>query len=217
MGESTILSLMPCFSFKTKKKKKAHSALEGFLWHSLSLGFLPSRVHVVLLQMTILTEMFCTRVLSPPVKCVVRGSYPLQLNVLCEGPIPSSQFFCMRVLSPPFKCLVRGVLSLPVNCFVWGSYPHQSLCDTHWLWFFMLMSYFWPLSPLVGSLLSPLGQAMFGFRYCNSVEMGSFFLPVKLGAKPLSGLRTGHSSFILAFWAGNCCQRHPFSLVLKPR
>ena len=40
--------------------------------------------------MSILTEMFCMRVLSPPVKCFARGSYPLQSNVLGKGPIPSS-------------------------------------------------------------------------------------------------------------------------------
>ena len=84
----------------------------------------------------------------------MRGSYPLQSNVLCEGPIPSSQIFCARVLSPPVKCVVRGsyplqsnvlcegpipssqmfrarVLSPPVKCFVRGSYPLQSnvLCE----------------------------------------------------------------------------------------
>ena len=95
MGESTILSLMPCFSFKTKKSKKKKGPFGTWglsvTFSFLGLSALSSSCCTIRLQMSILTEMFCVRVLSAPVKCFARGSYPLQSNVLRKRPIPSSQ------------------------------------------------------------------------------------------------------------------------------
>ena len=60
----------------------------------------------------------------------------------------------------------------------------------------------------------PLGRQRSLFAIATRRD-GVILSPCQVGANPLNGLRTGHSSSISAFWAGNCCLRHPFSPVLK--
>ena len=57
------------------------------------------------------SQIFCARVLSPPFKCLVRVSYPLQLIVLCEGPIP----FSLYAMPIGFGFLAHVVLSTPIS------------------------------------------------------------------------------------------------------
>ena len=129
----------------------------------------------VLLQMSILTDMLCARVLSHPVKCFVR-------------PILSSQMFGAIVLSPPVKCFARGSYPLQSNVLCEGPIPSSLI--GHWPIGFGSLCSCHTFDPISTHWFSPF--TLGAFRHCNSVEMGSFFLPDKLGAKPRNGLRTGH-------------------------
>ena len=113
-------------------------------------------------------------------------------NILREGPIPcQSNVSCEGPIPSSLCAMPIGLRSL---CSCHDPYLHS-----------------WALS------FHPVGRQRWLFAIATR-EDGVILSPCQMGAKPLSGLHTGHSSSISAsFWAGNCCLRHPFSPVLKLR
>ena len=127
---------------------------------------------------------------------------PFQVHVVLWLMSILTAMFCMRVQSPPAKCFVRGSYPSSLCAMPIGL---RSLCSCR-----VPYLHSWVLS------FHPLGRQRSLFTIATRRD-GVILSPCQVGAKPLNGLRTGHSSSISAFWAGNCCLRHPFSPVLKPR